>query len=93
MTLLSSLASFASTQSASSIFTSTASMPRVWAQATPPMATLPAGALPRPLGVSMRAIVLIGPSADQSRSTQYWSKSANVVSSISVSHLVAERKP
>ena len=38
----------------------------------------------------MRDAVLIGPSADQPRSVQYALKSSNRVTSMSVTHLVAD---
>ena len=49
------------------------SMPRCWAQATPPIATVPAGTVASGLGVSIRDIVLIGACSAQPRWTQYGS--------------------
>jgi hypothetical protein len=74
----------------SSICTSTASTPRPWAQATPATATRPRRSDAPDRGVSMRDCVLIGASLAHPRRTQYESKASHVVSSISVSHLVAE---
>ncbi len=42
-------------------------MPRVWAQATPAMATVPAVTLASPFGVSIRLWTLIGASSTQPR--------------------------
>lgn len=65
-------------------------MPRCCAQATPATVTGPAVNRFRRRGASMRDWVLIGPWADQPRGTQYASKSANRVSSSSVTHLQAD---
>ncbi len=62
-------------------------MPRVCAQATPAIGTVPGDRFASPPGVSMRLIVLIGASASQPRGTQYWSNASKVVSSISVEPL------
>src|SRR5215210_4729312 len=75
-----------------SVETSTFSMPRWGAQAIPPMGLLPEERLSPSAMVSMRDWVLTGPSLDQVRWIQYTSK-FQFVSSISVSHLVAETYP
>jgi hypothetical protein len=53
-------ASSAGCQSPPSMLTSTEAMPVVCAQATPAMATVPAGSVASGLGVSMREEILIG---------------------------------
>src|SRR5215218_10247213 len=75
-----------------SVETSTFSIPRCGAQAIPPIGFLPEGGLSPSLMVSIRDWVLMGPSFDQVRWIQYASK-FQLVSSISVSHLVAEMYP
>ena len=67
--------------------------PACWAQATPPMTVRPASMVESGRGVSIRLDVLIGASIAQSRSVQYASCSAYVVSVIRVIHLVALTKP
>ena len=76
-----------------SICTSTRSIPRCWAHATPATATSPAETMAFARGVSIRDSVLIGACFAHPRLTQYGSKASNVVSSMSASHLVAETKP
>jgi hypothetical protein len=75
-----------------SVETSTFSIPRCGAQAIPPIGFLPEERLSPALMVSIRDWVLMGPSFDQVRWIQYASK-FQLVSSISVSHLVAETYP
>src|SRR5919107_1003109 len=75
-----------------SVETSTFSMPRWGAQAIPPIGFLPGERLSPSLMVSIRDWVFTGPSLDQVRWIQYASK-FQLVSSISVSHLVAEMYP
>ena len=66
-------------------------MPLCWAQATPATAVvLPPRRLFRPFGTSMRHSVLIGACCDQPRCAQYASLPANVVTLMSVTHLVAD---
>ena len=72
-----------------SIPTSTASMPRCCAHATPAIITVPALTVP-PFGVSMRDSVLIGACCDQPRCVQYASNAPNVVSCMSTTHLQAD---
>ena len=73
--------------------TSTASIPLCCAQATPATATRPAVSGAEPVGTSMRDSVFIGACCDQPRSDQYAVFPANVVTSISVTHLVADTYP
>src|SRR5690348_2928853 len=72
---------------------STLLMPRSGAHATPATATVPAWTVEAGLGTSMREAVLIGPSLDQPSGTQYASKAWSVVSSMLVSHFVADTYP
>ena len=60
-----------SRQGPSSTCTSTPSIPRCWAHATPPIATRPAGTVASGRGTSIRAIVRTGASVAQPRSVQY----------------------
>src|SRR5262250_1599860 len=73
--------------------TSTASMPRCWAQATPAIIILPAASEVPCLGVSIRDSVLIGARCDQPRCDQYAVNAPNVVSSMSTTHLQADTYP
>ncbi len=50
-------------------------------------------AVTEPDGTSIRDAVLIGPSFDQPRGTQYPSNASHVVSSIDWSHFVADTYP
>jgi hypothetical protein len=77
----------------SSTRTSTVDRPRCCAQATPATATMPARSCANGFGVSIRDDVRIGARGAQPRSTQYGAVAANVVSSRSTSHLVAETYP
>ena len=84
------LLSSALTQGPSSICTSTRSILRVGAQATPATATRPALTLAPRRGTSMRDCVLMGPRLAQPRGTQYESNPSQVVRRISSSHFVAD---
>ena len=53
-----------------STWTSTASMPLCWAQATPATGVRPARTVAEPFGTSMRDSVLIGARCDQPRCAQ-----------------------
>ena len=88
--MVGSAASRACCHGPSSTLTSTARIPRCWAQATPATATRPALTWPPLAGTSIRDAVLIGPRADQPRGVQYATSAANVVTLRSTTHLVAE---
>ncbi len=93
---LTSVGSSAGTHWTRSMRISTRWIPTVCAHATPAKVTSPAGICCNPLGVSIRAIVLMRTmppgSPSQPCCSQYGSKS-KVVSSSSVSHFVAETCP
>src|SRR5215213_7268184 len=85
--------SFAADHGPSSTFTSTCSIPRSGAQATPATATRPALTDAPCLGTSIRDWVSTGALAAQPRGTQNAWNWSNLVSSSSVSHFVAETYP
>jgi len=86
-------ASVASRHGPSPMLTSTRRMPRVGAQATPPIWRRPAGMGDDGAGTSMRDWVLIGPRFAHPRGIQYPSNSSQRLSSIADSHLVADTYP
>src|SRR6201996_2711965 len=83
----------ASFQGPPSTRASTASMPLCCAQATPATGTFPGFTEAPSVGTSIRDSVLIGPIADQPRGTQYPCAAANVVTSMSTTHLQADTYP
>ena len=70
--------------------TSTPSIPVCCAHATPATVTSPASTVAPCRGTSIRDCVSIGACAAQPRWIQYGSNAANVVSSRSTTHFVAE---
>lgn len=83
-------ASCASCHGPPSTRTSTAATPLCCAQATPATGVRPGARVAPPAGTSILDSVLIGACCDQPRCTQYALAAANVVTSMSVTHLVAD---
>ena len=84
------VASRAWCQGPPSTLTSTAAMPLCWAQATPATDVRPGASFAPAAGTSIRHSVLIGACCDQPRWAQKARAAANVVTSMSVTHLVAD---
>jgi hypothetical protein len=83
-------ASVASCHGPRSTRTSTAATPLCCAQATPATGVRPGAMVELAAGTSILDSVLIGACCDQPRCTQYALAAANVVTSMSVTHLVAD---
>ncbi len=82
--------SSAGCQSPPSMLNSTAEIPVCCDHATPPKRTAPAATSSPDRGTSTRDDIFTGPSSPQPRSVQYDVMSANVETSISTTHFVAE---